>query len=163
MMDEWGLFIFQLGRMIQVILLPKCTSHRASSWRQAVVLLKLDITRARASVSPHPPEFPLKILIWIAFPSFSSSYTDTFSVLFLCLSIMENDNSNQQQAGPGATGSNSNNPRVEHSQDDEMIASLFRDIVESFKTQPNVTPMETDEGGEQRSESLAVLLLLMAC
>jgi len=76
---------------------------------------------------------------------------------------MENDNSNQQQPGPGATGSNSNNPRVEHSQDDEMIASLFRDIIESFKTHPNVTPMETDEGGEQRSESLAVLLLLMAC
>ena len=76
---------------------------------------------------------------------------------------MENDNSNQQQACPSTMGSNSNNPRVELSQDDEMIASLFRDIVESFKTQPNVTPMETDEGGEQRSESLAVLLLLMAC
>ena len=76
---------------------------------------------------------------------------------------MEDNNSNQQPAGPVASGSNINNPQVPVSKDDEMITSLFRDIIKSFKTQPHETPMETDEGGERPSGSLAVLLLLMAC
>jgi len=76
---------------------------------------------------------------------------------------MEDNNSNQQPAGPVASGSNINNPQVPVSKDDEMIASIFRDIIDSFKTQPNETPMETDQGGEGQGESGDVLLLWVAC
>lgn len=76
---------------------------------------------------------------------------------------MEDTNSNQQPAAPVASGSNINNPQAQVSKDDEMIASIFQDILNSFKTQPNETPMDTDEGGERRGESRAVLMLWVAC
>ena len=76
---------------------------------------------------------------------------------------MEDNNSNQQPAGPVASGSDINNPQFPVSKDDEMIASIFRDIIDSFKTQPNETPMETDQGGDRQGESGDVLLLWVAC
>ncbi|KNZ52354.1 uncharacterized protein VP01_3606g2, partial [Puccinia sorghi] len=109
---------------------------------------------------PTSPRLSLQRLIWISCPSFSSSHTKNLSVSFHCIFFMDNDNSNQRPAGLNATGSNSNNLQVQLSKDDEMIASLFCDIISSFKSWPNETPMETDKGEERQGESLSVSVAL---
>ena len=58
--------------------------------------------------------------------------------------MVENE-SRQAPPVPGGTVGNNDHSHEQLSKDEEMIASIFRDILSSAQHQPGETPMETDQ------------------